>query len=116
MESVTVTGDDGLDLAATGGSMTFFVPTDDAFKQLGNDVVEKALKNTPLLKTIVANHVVPGLFNSDSFKPELTYKLPSLFGTLAVHRTKENIIMVCLPFSMSPLLSQRQEKYFFHNL
>lgn len=35
---------------------------------------------------IVANHVVPGLFNSDSFKPHLIYKLPSMFGTLNVHR------------------------------
>ena len=38
---------------------------------------------------IVANHVVPGLFNSDSFRPHLIYKLPSLFGTLAVQRTEK---------------------------
>ncbi len=38
---------------------------------------------------IVANHVVPGLFNTDSFRPHLIYKLPSLFGTLAVQRTEK---------------------------
>ena len=38
--------------------------------------------------------MVPGLFNSDSFKPDLFYKLHSLFGTLAVHRTQENVIKV----------------------
>ena len=36
---------------------------------------------------MVANHVVPGLFNSDSFKPDLIYNLSSLYGTLAVQRS-----------------------------
>lgn len=94
MELVMVTGDDGLDLASTGGSMTFFAPTDEAFAQLGTQNVEKLLKNGALLKTTVASHVVAGLFNSDSFKPDLTYKLSSLFCTLVIHRTKENTIMV----------------------
>lgn len=47
-----VTGDDGLDLASTGGSMTFFAPTDEAFAQLGTQNVEKLLKNGALLKTV----------------------------------------------------------------
>ena len=38
---------------------------------------------------MVANHVVPGLFNSDSFKPDLIYNLSSLYGTLAVQRSAE---------------------------
>lgn len=52
MELAMVTGDDGLDLAATGGSMTFFAPTDEAFAQLGSQNVEKLLKNGALLKTV----------------------------------------------------------------
>ena len=38
----------------------------------------------------MANHVVPGLFNTLSFKPDLVYKLPSLFGSLSVRRSKES--------------------------
>lgn len=94
MESVMTTGDDGLDLASLGGSATFFVPTDAAFEALGTETVENAIKNPALLKTIVANHIVPGLFCTDSFRSELIYKLPSLFGALAVQRTTESVIKV----------------------
>ena len=41
-------------------------------------------------KQFVANHVVPGLFNTHLFKPNLVYKLPSLFGSLSVCLSKEN--------------------------
>ena len=52
MESVMVTGEHGLDLSAGGSSMTFFVPTDAAFQELGAGTVESALKNPVLLKTV----------------------------------------------------------------
>ncbi|XP_046655629.1 periostin-like [Daphnia pulicaria] len=83
---LVMTGSDALDFASGGISATFFVPTDAAFEELGTAAVANAMKNRSLLKTIVANHVVPGLFNSDSFRPHLIYKLPSMFGTLAVQR------------------------------
>ena len=57
------------------------------------DVIKVALFTFFILnsfKQIVANHVVPGLFNTHSFKPDLVYKLPSLFGSLSVRRSKEN--------------------------
>ena len=57
MESVMVTGEHGLDLSA-GGSMTFFVPTDAAFQELGAGTVESALKNPVLLKTVQNNYVI----------------------------------------------------------
>jgi len=94
MESVMVTGDDGLDLGGAGSSFTFFVPTDAAFEALGTSTVESALTNAVLLKKIVANHVVPGLFNSDSFKLDLIYNLSSLYGTLAVQRSAETGLKV----------------------
>ncbi|KZS06760.1 transforming growth factor-beta-induced protein ig-h3 [Daphnia magna] len=90
---LVMTGSDALDLSAGGISSTFFVPTDAAFEELGATVIEDALKNRSFLKTIVANHVVPGLFNSDSFKTNLIYKLPSMLGTLDVRRI-ENILKV----------------------
>ena len=52
MESVMVTGEHGLDLSAGGSSMTFFVPTDAAFQELGAGTVESAPKNPVLLKTV----------------------------------------------------------------
>lgn len=52
MESVMTTGDDGLDLAALGGSATFFVPTEAAFEAVGTETVENAIKSPALLKTV----------------------------------------------------------------
>ena len=52
-----VTGEHGLDLSAGGSSMTFFVPTDAAFQELGAGTVESALKNPVLLKT-VTNYII----------------------------------------------------------
>jgi len=52
MESVMVTGDDGLDLGGAGSSFTFFVPTDAAFEALGTSTVESALTNAVLLKKV----------------------------------------------------------------
>ena len=52
MESVMVTGDDGLDLGGAGSSFTFFVPTDAAFEALGTSTVESALNNAVLLKKV----------------------------------------------------------------
>ena len=61
------------------------------------DVIKVALFTFFILnsfKQIVANHVVPGLFNTHSFKPDLVYKLPSLFGSLSVCRSKENSSLI----------------------
>ena len=55
MESVMVTGEHGLDLSASGSSMTFFVPTDAAFQELGSAAIENALKNPVLLKTVTVS-------------------------------------------------------------
>lgn len=49
-----------------------------------------------LFMQIVANHVVPGLFNSDSFKPHLIYELPSMFGKLEVRRVENILKVLCL--------------------
>ena len=53
METVMVTGDDGLDLASAGSSNTFFVPTDAAFNELGAGTMDKAMRNPTLLKTVI---------------------------------------------------------------
>jgi len=94
METVMTTGPDSLDLTSGGGSFTFFVPTDEAFEALGNETIEEVLGNSAILKKVVGNHVVPGLFNSDAFKSDLVYKVPSLFSDLAVQRIKDNTITV----------------------
>ena len=94
METVMTTGPDSLDLTSGGGSFTFFVPTDEAFEALGNETMEEVLGNSAILKKVVGNHVVPGLFNSDAFKSDLVYKVPSLFSDLAVQRIKDNTITV----------------------
>jgi len=52
MESLTLTGDDGLDLSTLGGSATFFVPTDAAFVAMGASSVEAALENPVMLKQV----------------------------------------------------------------
>lgn len=94
MESLTLTGDDGLDLSTLGGSATFFVPTDAAFVAMGASSVEAALENPVMLKQIVANHIVPGLYNSGSFRPDLIYNLNAVFGSLAVQRSLETGLKV----------------------
>lgn len=94
MEAVMVTGDDAFTLTPSSGALTFFVPTDEAFEALGRGLMEKVFKDTTLLKTIIGNHMVRGLFNSKAFKPDLVYKVPSLISPLAVQRTEDNGIKV----------------------
>ena len=93
MEMAMVTGPNPLDLAAFN-TFTFFVPTDDAFEAVGGETF--AQSSNLDATSILANHVVPGLFNSDAFKPDLVYKLPSLISDLAVQRTKNDTIKVHL--------------------
>lgn len=47
-----MSGSDALDLSSGGVSSTFFVPTDAAFEELGTSMVEDALRNRALLKTV----------------------------------------------------------------
>ena len=67
-----VTGEHGLDLSAGGSSMTFFVPTDAAFQELGAGTVESALKNPVLLGGDVhenwVGHVMADAYKDDSAK------------------------------------------------
>jgi len=94
METAMTTGSDSIDLTSSGSSFTFFVPNDEAFKALGNETIEQMFSSRAIISKVVGSHVVPGLFNSDAFKADLVYKLPSLFNPLAVQRTKDNSLTV----------------------
>lgn len=54
-------------LLNAGGANTYFAPTDEAFKKLGDDVLKALIDNKDLLKKIVQAHLRPGenLFSKD---------------------------------------------------
>ncbi|ESO89543.1 hypothetical protein LOTGIDRAFT_74733, partial [Lottia gigantea] len=47
--------------------ITVFAPTNDAFNELGSDVVQKILADKDLLKTILTYHVIPGSLYTAGF-------------------------------------------------
>jgi len=86
--------DNLLDLSSSDSIFTFFVPTDQAFQSLSNETIAKFSYDSAFLKTVVANHVVRGLFSSEAFKTDFVYKLPSLYSDLALQRDADNGIKV----------------------
>lgn len=69
----------GLDQVLKGkGPFTVFVPSDEAFSKLPDDVVQYLLKNETAMKEVLLHHVVSGVWYSAGLVDEMT--LPAADG------------------------------------
>jgi uncharacterized surface protein with fasciclin (FAS1) repeats len=83
MERVLEAEPSAIDLSRSqeNSHYTFFVPTDEAFRTLGAARLRRMQTDSKVIK----NHVSTSMMSSDSFRPDLTYDLP----------TRQNAVGVC---------------------
>ena len=69
------------ELAAMGGDVTLFAPTDAAFKELGDEALAEIMADPALLKSMVKFHMLPGKQDGPSFRLDNEKKLTTLQGS-----------------------------------
>jgi uncharacterized surface protein with fasciclin (FAS1) repeats len=88
MEKVLVKEPQAIDLRKgeqESSHYTFFVPNDEAFRSLGAARLRRMQSDTAYLTKVIKNHVSSSMMAADSFRPNLTYDLP----------TRQNAVGVC---------------------
>ncbi|XP_068971368.1 transforming growth factor-beta-induced protein ig-h3 isoform X2 [Bombus flavifrons] len=74
-------------------SCTYFVPSDKAFKQLGNAKLQKLLEDRNYLTRTLQNHIVDNMLLAESFMPDLQYTVRTKGNPINIMR-KNNRILV----------------------
>ncbi|XP_015919526.2 transforming growth factor-beta-induced protein ig-h3-like [Parasteatoda tepidariorum] len=74
-------------------SFTIFVPTNDAFMQLGEDNLHSLMKNRRKLKKMVQNHVVDNMFSAGSIHRNLQYNVRTEYQTVNIHKEKDGLMV-----------------------
>nr|XP_012138267.1 PREDICTED: periostin isoform X1 [Megachile rotundata]XP_012138268.1 PREDICTED: periostin isoform X2 [Megachile rotundata] len=74
-------------------SCTYFIPSDQAFKRLGNVKLQKLLQDNNYLSKVMKNHIVDNMMISESFRPDLQYTLKTKGDMVYVVR-KDNKVLV----------------------
>ena len=73
------------------GPFTVFAPTDEAFRKLPSGELERLLKDTAKLKTLLTYHVVPGKVHAKDVKPGDVKTLEGSVLTAAVKDGKVTV-------------------------
>ncbi|KAG8325500.1 hypothetical protein J6590_066488 [Homalodisca vitripennis] len=73
---------------------TFFVPTDEAFKNIGEAQRQRLLSDPTYMAKTVRNHICESMMITESIQTELQYEIPSLLNSLTVLREDENLKVV----------------------
>ncbi|XP_043524115.1 transforming growth factor-beta-induced protein ig-h3-like [Frieseomelitta varia] len=74
-------------------SCTYFVPSDEAFRQLGNAKLQKLLEDRNYLTKTLQNHIVDNMLLAESFMPDLQYTVRTKGNPINIMR-KNNRILV----------------------
>src|ERR1700761_5519822 len=80
METVLDNDPGSLDLrkgAKSSHHYTFFVPTDDAFRSISSQNMRRLQTDQAYMTKFIRNHVSSSLMSAESFRPSLTYELPT---------------------------------------
>ncbi|XP_076177123.1 transforming growth factor-beta-induced protein ig-h3 [Ptiloglossa arizonensis] len=72
------------DYKRANSSCTYFVPSDKAFRRLGNTRLRKLFEDNNYLTKTVKNHIAKNMLLSESFMPDLRYTV----------KTKENMVNI----------------------
>jgi transforming growth factor-beta-induced protein len=80
MESVLASDPEAIDWrkrVQSSNHYTFFVPTDQAFRNLDAYTRHRMQSDQAYMSKVVKNHVSSSMMSSSSFRPDLTYTLPT---------------------------------------
>ncbi|XP_078048749.1 periostin [Augochlora pura] len=87
-------------------SCTYFIPSDDAFRRLGNVKLRTLLEDNNYLTKVVKNHIVDNMMLSESFEPNLQYTVKTKENAVNVMRTNDNILVNNAKFVKSDILNK----------
>ncbi|XP_076640726.1 periostin [Halictus rubicundus] len=87
-------------------SCTYFIPSDDAFRRLGNVKLRKLLEDNNYLTKTVKNHIVDNMMLSESFMPNLQYAIKTKENTVNVVRKNDKILVNDATFVKSDILNK----------
>ncbi|XP_031839644.2 transforming growth factor-beta-induced protein ig-h3 [Nomia melanderi] len=74
-------------------SCTYFIPSDDAFRRLGNVKLRKLLDDNNYLTKTVKNHIADNMMLSESFVPDLEYTVKTKENTVNIMRKDDKILV-----------------------
>ncbi|XP_076235758.1 transforming growth factor-beta-induced protein ig-h3 [Calliopsis andreniformis] len=74
-------------------SCTYFIPSDNAFRRLGNVKLKKLMEDNSYLAKTVKNHIVDNMMISESFKPDLQYTVKTKENTVNVVRKNDKVLV-----------------------
>nr|XP_033321513.1 transforming growth factor-beta-induced protein ig-h3 [Megalopta genalis] len=87
-------------------SCTYFIPSDDAFRRLGNVKLRTLLEDNNYLTKMVKNHIVDNMMLSESFKPNLQYTVKTKENAVNVMRTNNKILVNDATFVKCDILNK----------
>ncbi|CAK9804489.1 Transforming growth factor-beta-induced protein ig-h3 [Anthophora quadrimaculata] len=74
-------------------SCTYFVPSDEAFRQLGSDKLKKLLEDRNYLSKTLQNHIVDNMLLSESFIPNLQYTVRTKGNPISIVRKNDRVLV-----------------------
>ena len=95
METVLDNDPGSLDLrkgAKSSHHYTFFVPTDDAFRSISSQNMRRLQTDQAYMTKFIRNHVSSSMMSAESFRPSLTYELPTRQNAVGVKCDKSKRI------------------------
>ncbi|CAL7936758.1 unnamed protein product [Xylocopa violacea] len=72
-------------------SCTYFVPSDEAFRQLGSAKLQKLLEDRNYLTKTLQNHIVDNMLLSESFMPDLQYTVRTKGNPINIMRKNDRV-------------------------
>ncbi|XP_017790533.1 PREDICTED: periostin [Habropoda laboriosa] len=74
-------------------SCTYFVPSDEAFRQLGSAKLQKLLEDRNYLSKTLQNHIVDNMLLSESFIPNLQYTVRTKGNPINIVRKNDRVLV-----------------------